>query len=103
MAQAGGPLPRATVYVLDRRGRIVNTYAGNKCASGTGEFLRQQLGRMNLRSSGLADDAEYLRRVYLDVIGRLPSGTEARRFLEDKGEGKRVRLVDALEAYQVRI
>ena len=37
------------VYVLDRRGRIVNTYAGNKCASGTGEFLRQQLGRMNLR------------------------------------------------------
>jgi predicted CoA-substrate-specific enzyme activase len=37
------------VYVLDSRGRIVNTYAGNKCASGTGEFLRQQLARMNLR------------------------------------------------------
>jgi predicted CoA-substrate-specific enzyme activase len=36
------------VYVLNSRGRIVNTYAGNKCASGTGEFLRQQLGRMNL-------------------------------------------------------
>ncbi len=37
------------VYVLNAQGRIVNTYAGNKCASGTGEFLRQQLGRMNLR------------------------------------------------------
>lgn len=37
------------VYVLDGRGRIVNTYSGNKCASGTGEFFRQQLGRMNLR------------------------------------------------------
>jgi predicted CoA-substrate-specific enzyme activase len=37
------------VYSLDDRGRITNTYAGNKCASGTGEFLRQQLGRMNLR------------------------------------------------------
>jgi predicted CoA-substrate-specific enzyme activase len=37
------------VYVLNRKGRIVNTYAGNKCASGTGEFLRQQLGRMNLK------------------------------------------------------
>ena len=36
------------VYVLNDRGRIVNTYSGNKCASGTGEFLRQQLGRMNL-------------------------------------------------------
>jgi len=37
------------VYVLNDRGRIVNTYSGNKCASGTGEFFRQQLGRMNLR------------------------------------------------------
>jgi predicted CoA-substrate-specific enzyme activase len=37
------------VYVLNRQGRIVNTYSGNKCASGTGEFLRQQLGRMNLK------------------------------------------------------
>jgi predicted CoA-substrate-specific enzyme activase len=37
------------VYVLNGRGCIVNTYAGNKCASGTGEFLRQQLGRMNLK------------------------------------------------------
>ena len=37
------------VYILNGRGHIVNTYAGNKCASGTGEFLRQQLGRMNLK------------------------------------------------------
>ena len=37
------------VYVLNSRARIVNTYSGNKCASGTGEFLRQQLGRMNLQ------------------------------------------------------
>jgi len=37
------------VYTVDRQGHIVNTYAGNKCASGTGEFLRQQLGRINMR------------------------------------------------------
>ncbi len=43
------------VYVLDSRGRIVNTYAGNKCASGTGEFLRQQLGRMNLKLEVIND------------------------------------------------
>ena len=36
------------VYVLDKQGQIVSNYAGNKCASGTGEFFRQQLGRMNL-------------------------------------------------------
>ena len=46
------------VYVLDGRGRIVNTYAGNKCASGTGEFLRQQLGRMDLRLEDINEICE---------------------------------------------
>ena len=43
------------VYVLNNRGRIVNNYSGNKCASGTGEFLRQQLGRMNLQLADIND------------------------------------------------
>lgn len=43
------------VYVLNDRGLIVNTYSGNKCASGTGEFFRQQLGRMNLRIEDIND------------------------------------------------
>ena len=46
------------VYVLNRRGRIVNTYSGNKCASGTGEFFRQQLGRMDLRLEQINDVCE---------------------------------------------
>lgn len=41
------------VYVVNDKGHIVSTYAGNKCASGTGEFFRQQLGRMNLTVSDL--------------------------------------------------
>jgi predicted CoA-substrate-specific enzyme activase len=36
------------IYTLAGGGRIVNTYAGNKCASGTGEFFAQQLKRMDL-------------------------------------------------------
>jgi len=43
------------VYVLNDRGHMVNTYSGNKCASGTGEFFRQQLGRMNLRIEDIND------------------------------------------------
>ena len=35
------------VYRVDD-GRIVGTYAGSKCASGTGEFFAQQLRRMDL-------------------------------------------------------
>ena len=39
------------VYTLDENGKIVTNFSGNKCASGTGEFFKQQLGRMDLNLS----------------------------------------------------
>ncbi|MEJ2032981.1 MAG: acyl-CoA dehydratase activase [Deltaproteobacteria bacterium] len=36
------------VYHLDEDNRIQNIHTGNKCASGTGEFFLQQLGRMSI-------------------------------------------------------
>ncbi len=52
------------VFTLGEDGRIQNTYAGNKCASGTGEFFRQQLGRMDMTLDDLdfsADSARLLK------------------------------------------
>ncbi len=43
-----------------------------------------------------ADDAEYVRRVYLDLIGRSPRVSESRAFLDDKSTDKRTRLVERL-------
>ena len=43
-----------------------------------------------------ADDAEFLRRVYLDLAGRIPSAAEARDFLASQDASKRVQLVDRL-------
>jgi hypothetical protein len=43
-----------------------------------------------------ADDAEFLRRAYLDLAGRIPSVTEARTFLKDTRADKRERLVEKL-------
>ena len=43
-----------------------------------------------------ADDAEFLRRVSLDLNGRIPTGGEARAFLDDPRADKRGRLVDRL-------
>lgn len=36
------------IYCLNKKGDIINAIAGNKCASGTGEFFLQQIRRMNL-------------------------------------------------------
>jgi hypothetical protein len=43
-----------------------------------------------------ASDAEFIRRVSLDLAGRIPSVTEVRRFLDDKRPDKRRRLVEQL-------
>lgn len=46
--------------------------------------------------AGRASDAEFLRRVYLDLVGRIPSSAEAREFLGDPAPDKRRALVDRL-------
>ncbi|MBS0204218.1 MAG: DUF1549 domain-containing protein [Planctomycetes bacterium] len=46
----------------------------------------------------LANDAEFLRRAYLDLIGAIPSSAEARTFLDDPSPNKRELLVDRLLA-----
>jgi hypothetical protein len=51
---------------------------------------------LRIEPSPLCSDAEFLRRVYLDAIGKLPAPDEARRFLDDKDPGKRGRLIDDL-------
>jgi hypothetical protein len=55
-----------------------------------------KLRKLNILPSALADDAEFLRRAHLDIIGTLPTPAEARRFLADKRADKREQLVDAL-------
>ena len=44
----------------------------------------------------MASDEVFLRRVYLDVIGVLPTPEEARAFLDSKDADKRAKLIDRL-------
>ncbi|MGE0606205.1 MAG: DUF1549 and DUF1553 domain-containing protein [Pirellulales bacterium] len=59
-------------------------------------LVHSQLKKLNILPSELSDDAEFLRRVYLDVIGTLPTSQEARAFLSDKLPDRRARLIDEL-------
>lgn len=45
-----------------------------------------------------ASDAEFLRRIYLDLVGTIPSAAEAREFFDDGSTDKRLRLIDRLLA-----
>src|SRR5689334_20459020 len=44
----------------------------------------------------LASDAEFLRRVSLDLTGRLPTPEAVTRFLADPSQDKREKLIDSL-------
>jgi hypothetical protein len=47
-----------------------------------------------IKSAPLADDAEYLRRLYLDLAGRIPRVIEVRDFLDETSPDKRRRAVE---------
>jgi hypothetical protein len=53
---------------------------------------------LGLAASPLADDAEFFRRVHLDVIGTLPTTEEIRQFLADQDTKKRAKVIDRLLA-----
>ncbi|HPK52950.1 MAG TPA: BadF/BadG/BcrA/BcrD ATPase family protein, partial [Smithellaceae bacterium] len=43
------------VYTIDKNKKIITSFSGNKCASGTGEFFKQQLARMDMQLGGIND------------------------------------------------
>jgi hypothetical protein len=55
-----------------------------------------KLNDLKIKPSGLVDDARYLRRVYLDLIGVQPKPDELQAFLADADPAKRAKVVDAL-------
>ena len=76
--------------------------AGEVVAVDVAKLIDQQIdGRLRsegVRAAELADDAEFLRRIYLDLHGRVPTLEQTRRFLADSAPDKRTRLVDSLLA-----
>jgi hypothetical protein len=56
------------------------------------------LAALRLPPSSVCDDATFIRRVTLDIAGRLPTLEEAQAFLADPDAAKRDRLIDQLLA-----
>jgi Protein of unknown function (DUF1549)/Protein of unknown function (DUF1553) len=59
-------------------------------------LIETRLGREKIRPAEQAGDAEFLRRVYLDLHGVVPSAEQAVRFLDNADPAKRARLINTL-------
>ena len=60
------------------------------------ELVFSNLKSLGIPPSPVCDDATFLRRVTLDIGGRLPTEEEANAFLASKDEGKRDAVIDDL-------
>lgn len=62
------------------------------------EAVLGQLHRLNLKPSPKSSDSEFIRRVYLDTTGMLPTPEVTRAFLDAPSETKRDALIESLLA-----
>jgi len=60
------------------------------------EFIFAKIRRDHIPHTELCSDSEFLRRVSLDLTGRLPEPEKIREFVRDANPKKREKLVDAL-------
>jgi hypothetical protein len=91
----------ATADVLLPRTEAVDdeVYAALPSEHTVDRLVWKKLRRLNITPSAAASDSQFLRRVYLDIIGRQPTLEQTQRFLEDDASDKRERLIDELLAH----
>src|SRR5262249_44710840 len=59
-------------------------------------MLAEKWASAHVAPVAVADDAEFLRRAYLDAIGTIPTAAETRDFLDDPSPDKRAALIERL-------
>lgn len=62
------------------------------------QLVHAKLRQLKLQPSSAVDDATFLRRVYLDILGTLPTPNEAKQFLSNPSPDRRTALVERLFA-----
>ncbi len=65
-------------------------------ASRIDELVSEKLVKENLKPNAPVTDEVFVRRIYLDIAGRIPTLKETQAFLADTGADKRSRLIDQL-------
>ncbi|MEM9158004.1 MAG: DUF1549 domain-containing protein [Verrucomicrobiota bacterium] len=84
-------------------GALSVAYAGSsssketlKAAKKIDSFIEEALGEQGMEREALVSDETFARRIYLDIVGRIPTYSAVSSFLRDKSASKRGDLIDSL-------
>ncbi|MCH7988614.1 MAG: DUF1549 domain-containing protein, partial [Planctomycetes bacterium] len=81
----------------DVESRIVSdTFSSADTVSFINERIQEGWNLEGIKASAKTEDSEWIRRVYLDIVGHIPSAEVVDSFLKNKDSQKRERLVDEL-------
>src|SRR4051812_47728090 len=72
--------------------------SGSPVEEAIDHYIDATLQQEGVKPAPPADDANLLRRLMLDLVGRIPTAVEAKTYLESADPDKRIKLVDRLLA-----
>ncbi len=75
-----------------------NKHDPQQVAKAIDQHINGALEAKKLKPVDKTDDAAFLRRVYVDLTGRVPTAKQAKEFLDSKDSDKRANLIDTLLA-----
>lgn len=90
--------PKATAPTTAPTKIVPGQHQPSAIATEIDRLIDERLAAENVPASPLADDAEFIRRTYLDITGRVPSAAAVTAFLTTTDPAKRSRLIDELLA-----
>ena len=96
MARAVGKVTTSQIIVIDSSSGMDHVKAPEN--NFIDQHIFEKLRQVNIAPYPQASDPMFIRRVFLDAVGRLPAPSEVQEFLSDPRAGKRRRLIDNLLA-----
>ncbi len=88
----------ANVVIPQQKSVPAEFYDGLQRENFIDDLVIAKLKKLSIKPSAPVADHIFSRRIYTDVIGRLPTVDEAREFLNSDADDKRERLIDSLLA-----
>lgn len=85
-----------SVFVFGASVEMKASLSANEAAGKIDELVEAALDRNGLQRQDRAGDETFVRRIYLDVVGRIPTYRELQAFEESKSKNKRSELIDEL-------